>query len=137
MYERAVSTILFYPGPGAQVTFIQSLLALLGVIALALGTSVYNDGQRDVPSTMPLNTQLMVQAKGWRNQRNLYLTCLALALWWSVYATFAYKARIARLLKKIDDLEQAGNSSSSAVNNKAEASSVRQRLPNPSAPAQE
>jgi hypothetical protein len=106
VYERAVEKILFFPIPGTEVPFIKAVLAVLGIIAALVGLSVYNDGQRDaLPSNMPLDKQILYQAKGWRNQRNLYLSCLALALWWMVYTTYKYKAQIARLLEQLDQLQ--------------------------------
>jgi hypothetical protein len=51
---------------------------------------------------------VQIQAKGWRNQRNLYLTCLALSLWWTVYTVFVYKTQMNALLQKLESQSGGG-----------------------------
>jgi hypothetical protein len=82
-FDRLTSLILFCPIPGApQVTFIKLVLVVLSLTAVGTGMSVYNDGNRaPLPPQADVATQLKYQSKGWRDQRNFYLTCLALALW--------------------------------------------------------
>lgn len=120
LYEKAVSSILFHPLPGApNLPFIKFVLAGLGLISLGVGVGVWNDSTRGPsPASVPLDKQLMIQAKIWRNQRNLYLTCLALALWYAVYVTFSYKVKIARLLEQI---EGGGNGGAATAADRAPA----------------
>ena len=148
-YERVVRLILFSPVPGApQLSFIKFLLVGLGIVASMCGLQVYNDSTRVNPSLQAgsLDKQLLAQGKGFRNQRNLYLTCLALALWWSVYVVFTLKAHIARLLDQKDAAAARNNAvappksvasataSSSSSSATESAAAVRRNLPKPSAP---
>ena len=126
LYEATVESILFYPVPGApQLTFIKAALALLSITSLLVGVSVYNDGQREaLPASMPLDKQILVQAKTFRNQRNLYLSCLALALWWMVFTVYTYKSKIAKLLAQVEELQNGGRASSSSSSSAAAKAAV-------------
>lgn len=95
-HNTVLPKILFYPIPGAgpNLPFIKFLLISLSLVAGITALQVYLAEWRDpLPASTPLDKQLMHQGKIWRNQRNLYLTCLALALWWMVYELFNLKLR--------------------------------------------
>lgn len=101
IYVSYVSVIIFWEIPGTKVPFIRAVISLLSIIALTTGITVFNDSNREpLPPTTPLPTQLLTQAKEWRNQRNLYLTCLALSLWFSVAQIFSYQQKVAELEAK-------------------------------------
>ena len=64
---------------------IQLLLVLHVLTALVMGTSVYNWHQSHpkLSPNAPLDVVVSYNGKAWRQQRNLYLICLSLVLWWS------------------------------------------------------
>ena len=64
---------------------IQMLLVLHALSALWMGINVYYwHSNHPAPSHTAHHTiSLEYNAKAWRKQRNLYLLCLSLVLWWS------------------------------------------------------
>ena len=83
---------------------------------------------------------LLFQAKGWRNQRNLYLSLLCLSLWWSVYVVFSLKATVARLLDERDasrNVSVAAPAAAKSVSTSSGSAPVRRNVPQPSAPDME
>ena len=85
---------------------------------------------------------MLFQAKGWRNQRNLYLTLLSLALWCSVYVVFSLKATVARLLDERDasrntNVSVAAPAAAKSVSTSSGSAPVRRNVPQPSAPDME
>ena len=141
-FERFNRAILFAPVAGApQLSFIKFLLVALGIVASMVGLQVYNDSQKIAPAHLALDKQLLAQSKTFRNQRNLYLTLLALALWWMVYTVFTLKAQISRLIDAKNGGAAASSSSSRAAgaagsHKKAAPVAVR-HPPAPSAPPAE
>jgi len=153
-FQRLVSMILFCPVPGApQVTFIKLVLVVLSLTAVFTGASVYNDGNRAaLPPHADVATQLKYQAKGWRDQRNFYLTCLALSLWFMVFNVFTLKRQIARLLDERDAAatvaagssarqggasKQGASAANVATAQPVEGVPVQRKMPQPSAPPAE
>lgn len=134
-FERFSRAILFAPVAGApQLSFIKFLLVALGVVSSMVGLQVYNDSQKDTPVHLALDKQLLAQSKTFRNQRNLYLTLLALALWWMVYTVFTLKAQISRL---IDAQAPAAASGNKSAGSQQKASAGVRHPPAPSAPEHE
>lgn len=73
------------------VKFVLGSLSLVaGITAVQVWSEEWSD---PLPAHTPLDKHLLHQSKVFRNQRNFYLTCLALALWWMVYELFRLKLK--------------------------------------------
>ena len=66
------------------------------ILAVTQATTVYNYSVNQLAPTKlsPLDVQITYQAKEFRAQRNLYLTCLSLALWWFLYSVYSLKTQL-------------------------------------------
>jgi len=114
--ERCVRKLLFAPLPFAPgFVFIQLLLGLLALVTLTSGLTVASDSARVLPASTPLDKQLLTQGRQWRNQRNLYLTALALTLWYSVYMVYTLRAQLARAMRDAGEQDEGMASAASST----------------------
>ena len=67
---------------------IQGVLIVHVLMAVVQGTNVYywQSNHPPLPPGAPLDVAVNYNSKAWRQQRNLYLVCLSLVLWWSANA---------------------------------------------------
>lgn len=137
-FEKFNRAILFAPLPGApQLSFIKFLLVALSFVACMVGAQVYMDSHKEAPAHASLDKQLLFQSKTFRNQRNLYLTLLALALWYMVFTVYTLKAKIARLLDAPRNNAVGSGAAAGAAASSSNKGVKAVRPPAPSAPSPE
>jgi len=113
--NRVVHKVLFsnfYILPPG-LSFIKLILSCLIVVFLVQTYSVYKhaqQGKSSVPGGGPAHPTggggvdgVLLQSKGWRSQRNLYLTSLTLVLWWMLYSVHVLSEQLAQLQEQLDD----------------------------------
>ena len=96
---------------------IQLVLAIHVLTAIVQGTSVYQWHQNHPPlgPGAPLDTIVNYNSKAWRQQRNLYLVCLSLVLWWMLYSVFTLKTQLDKANKRLTERVQTSTVSQSTV----------------------
>ena len=86
------------------VPLIHFVLAIHVLTAVILGTNVYQRHQN--PSPLGHDTQAhhlhAFNSKGWRQQRNLYLVCLSLVLWWMLYSVYTLKKQLDKANRQLN-----------------------------------
>ena len=85
------------------VPLIQLVLALHVLTGIVQATNVYQWHQNHPPlgPGAPLDTIVNYNSKAWRQQRNLYLVCLSLVLWWMLYSVFNLKTQLDKANKQL------------------------------------
>ena len=121
-----VGRVIFAQFNVLPVPLIQLVLGLHVLTAIVTGTSVYQWHQNHPPlgPGAPLDTIVNYNSKAWRQQRNLYLVCLSLVLWWMLYSVYSLKTQLDRANKRLAERVQVAGGSRSgtvAVAGKAEA----------------
>jgi len=106
-----VENVLFSRFRVLPCEFIKIVLTVLLFVWLAQLLSVYRHGQvaeiKGVPGAaagvgamgMGMAGDVMFQGKGWRSQRNLYLTSLTLVLWWMLYSVHVLSVKLEDALR--------------------------------------
>jgi hypothetical protein len=95
---RGVGALMFSKFGVLPLPLIHIILLGHLVMTVVMITSVYNYESGKKPSiSAPLETQIQHHAKVWRAQRNLYLTCLSLSLWYALNSVYSLKVQLARL----------------------------------------
>lgn len=140
---RAVGALIFSKFGVLPLPLIHIILLCHLVMTVVMITTVYQYESGKRPSiSAPLETQIQHQSKVWRAQRNLYLTCLSLSLWYALNSVYSLKVQLARLgvgntgrqgVKQTKRVVDA-NTASSASNNSASIAATLQSAGKASAP---
>ena len=104
-----VGRLIFAQFNVLPVPLIQLVLAIHVLTGIIVGTSVYQWHQNHpkLGPGAPLDTIVNYNSKAWRQQRNLYLVCLSLVLWWMLYSVYSLKTQIDRLNRQLRDQKPA------------------------------
>jgi hypothetical protein len=83
---------------------IQLVLGIHLLTAVVQGTSVYQWHSNHPPlgPNAPLDTLVNYNSKAWRGQRNLYLVCFSLVLWWMLYTVYSLKMQVDRATRALE-----------------------------------
>ena len=109
-----VGRLIFATFNVLPVPLIQLILALHVLTAIVQGTNVYQWHQNHPPlgPHAPLDTSVNYNSKAWRQQRNLYLVCLSLVLWWMLYSVFTLKTQLDKANRRLAERPAVASSSS-------------------------